>query len=442
MELRQLKYFEKACEQQNFSEAARLLYISQSTLSQQIKQLEEELDVLLFDRIGKRVVPTEAGNAFLPYARKAIQDAESGRQIIRDLKGIETGTLLIGATYSLSGLLTDALAEFTRTYPKIKVEITFATSHELLEALAGGQMDCVLSFRPEGCCGTFETLPLFSSGLYFIVHRSHPLAGVSSMTLKRLSQTPLILPAQGFAVEDPGYQAPAEDGSTVTVAIAPDSQRLQRLEPFAAWNGNDYQDLRLLIKTQGKCTTDHISAAGPWLRFRGHLENISDNLLMGATNAFNDGAANSVLNPLTGSYDKVSAVAKAYKAAGLGSIVVAQENYGEGSSREHAAMEPRFLNVKVVLAQSFARIHETNLKKQGMLALTFAHKDDWNKVREDDTISILGLKEFAPGRPLTVALHHADGTSETFEANHTYNALQIEWFKAGSALNLISKNTK
>lgn len=199
MELRQLKYFEKACEQQNFSEAARLLYISQSTLSQQIKQLEEELDVLLFDRIGKRVVPTEAGNAFLPYARKAIQDAESGRQIIRDLKGIETGTLLIGATYSLSGLLTDALAEFTRTYPKIKVEITFATSHELLEALAGGQMDCVLSFRPEGCCGTFETLPLFSSGLYFIVHRSHPLAGVSSMTLKRLSQTPLILPAQGFA---------------------------------------------------------------------------------------------------------------------------------------------------------------------------------------------------------------------------------------------------
>ena len=250
------------------------------------------------------------------------------------------------------------------------------------------------------------------------------------------------LPAQGFAVEDPGYQAPAEDGSTVTVAIAPDSQRLQRLEPFAAWNGNDYQDLRLLIKTQGKCTTDHISAAGPWLRFRGHLENISDNLLMGATNAFNNGAVNSVLNPLTGSYDKVSAVAKAYKAAGLGSIVVAQENYGEGSSREHAAMEPRFLNVKVVLAQSFARIHETNLKKQGMLALTFAHKDDWNKVREDDTISILGLKEFAPGRPLTVALHHADGTSETFEANHTYNALQIEWFKAGSALNLISKNTK
>lgn len=252
------------------------------------------------------------------------------------------------------------------------------------------------------------------------------------------------LPVQGYAVEDAGYQAPAEDGSTVTVAIAPDSQRLQRLEPFAPWNGEDYEGLRLLIKAQGKCTTDHISAAGPWLRFRGHLENISDNLLMGATNAFlpADQAVNNVLNPLTGTYDKVSSVAKAYKAAELGSIVVAQENYGEGSSREHAAMEPRFLNVKVVLAQSFARIHETNLKKQGMLALTFAHKEDWNRVREDDQISIRGLKSFAPGSPLTVVLHHADGSKESFEANHTYNALQIEWFKAGSALNLISKNTK
>ncbi|WP_417153919.1 aconitate hydratase [Rikenella microfusus] len=250
------------------------------------------------------------------------------------------------------------------------------------------------------------------------------------------------LPAKGFAVDDPGYQAPAEDGSSVEVAISPESQRLQRLEPFAAWDGDDYEDLRLLIKAQGKCTTDHISAAGPWLRFRGHLENISDNLLMGATNAFNGGAVNSVLNPLTDDYEKVSSVAKAYKTAGMGSIVVAQENYGEGSSREHAAMEPRFLNVKAVLAQSFARIHETNLKKQGMLALTFAHKEDWNKVREDDRVSILGLKAFAPGRPLTVVLRHADGTEETFEANHTYNALQIEWFKAGSALNLISKNTK
>lgn len=252
------------------------------------------------------------------------------------------------------------------------------------------------------------------------------------------------LPVQGYAVEDAGYQAPAEDGSTVTVAITPDSQRLQRLEPFAPWNGEDYEGLRLLIKAQGKCTTDHISAAGPWLRFRGHLENISDNLLMGATNAFlpADQAVNNVLNPLSGAYDKVSSVAKAYKAAGIGSIVVAQENYGEGSSREHAAMEPRFLNVKVVLAQSFARIHETNLKKQGMLALTFANKEDWNRVREDDQISIHGLKSFAPGRPLTVVLHHADGSEESFEANHTYNALQIEWFKAGSALNLISKNTK
>lgn len=253
------------------------------------------------------------------------------------------------------------------------------------------------------------------------------------------------LPVNGFAVDDSGYQAPASDGSSVTVAIAPDSQRLQRLEPFAAWDGTDYEGLRLLIKTQGKCTTDHISAAGPWLRFRGHLENISDNLLMGATNAFvtpNGEAINNVLNPLTGGYGKVSEVAKAYKAQGSGSIVVAQENYGEGSSREHAAMEPRFLNVKVVLAQSFARIHETNLKKQGMLALTFADKEDWHKVREDDTVSVRGLKDFAPNVPLTVVLHHADGTSDTITANHTYNALQIEWFKAGSALNLISKKTK
>lgn len=199
MELRQLKYFEKAYEEQNFSEASRLLHISQSTLSQQIKQLEEELDILLFDRIGKRVIPTEAGKAFLPYARKAIQDAESGRQIIHDLKGLETGTLHIGATYSLSTLLTAALTAFTQAHPKIKVNITFATSDELLEQLSEGHMDCVLSFLPEELNGSFDTLPLFSSGLYFIVHQSHPLADVSSVTLKRLSQTPLILPAKGFA---------------------------------------------------------------------------------------------------------------------------------------------------------------------------------------------------------------------------------------------------
>lgn len=253
------------------------------------------------------------------------------------------------------------------------------------------------------------------------------------------------LPKQGFAVDDAGYQEPAVDGTDISVTIAPDSTRLQRLEPFAAWDGNDYEGLRLLIKAQEKCTTDHISAAGPWLKFRGHLENISDNLLMGATNAFNNQAVNDTLNPMASgghTYDKVSSVARAYKAKGLGSIVVAQENYGEGSSREHAAMEPRFLGVKVVLAQSFARIHETNLKKQGMLALTFADKNDWAKVREDDVISVRGLKDFAPGQALTVVLYHADGTMETITTNHTYNALQIDWFRAGSALNLISKNVK
>ena len=218
------------------------------------------------------------------------------------------------------------------------------------------------------------------------------------------------------------------------MAIAAGSNRLQRLEPFAAWDGNDFTDLRLLIKASGKCTTDHISMAGPWLRFRGHLENISDNLLMGAVNKFN-GQTNSVLNTLDGSYDGVSSVAKKYKAKGIGSIVVAEENYGEGSSREHAALEPRFLNVKVVLVKSFARIHETNLKKQGMLALTFADKDDYKKVREEDKISIVGLKEFAPGKPLTAILYHADGTEESFAVNHTYNELQIKWFKAGAALN-------
>ena len=239
-------------------------------------------------------------------------------------------------------------------------------------------------------------------------------------------------PPKGFEVKDNGYVAPT--GKDAEVVINPGSNRLQVLKPFAAWDGKELIEMPLLLKAEGKCTTDHISMAGPWLRFRGHLENISDNMLMGAVNAFN-GKTNSILNQLNGKYEAVSAVAKQYKAKGISSIVVAEENYGEGSSREHAAMEPRFLNVKVVLAKSFARIHETNLKKQGMLALTFADKDDYKKVREEDKISIVGLKEFAPGKPLTAILYHADGTEESFAVNHTYNELQIKWFKAGAALN-------
>ena len=239
-------------------------------------------------------------------------------------------------------------------------------------------------------------------------------------------------PPKGFEVKDNGYVAPT--GKDAEVVINPGSNRLQVLKPFAAWDGKELIEMPLLLKAEGKCTTDHISMAGPWLRFRGHLENISDNMLMGAVNAFN-GKTNSVLNQLNGKYEAVSAVAKQYKAKGISSIVVAEENYGEGSSREHAAMEPRFLNVKVILAKSFARIHETNLKKQGMLALTFADKDDYKKVREEDKISIVGLKEFAPGKPLTAILYHADGTEESFAVNHTYNELQIKWFKAGAALN-------
>ena len=239
-------------------------------------------------------------------------------------------------------------------------------------------------------------------------------------------------PPKGFEVKDNGYVAPT--GKDAEVVINPGSNRLQVLKPFAAWDAKELIEMPLLLKAEGKCTTDHISMAGPWLRFRGHLENISDNMLMGAVNAFN-GKTNSVLNQLNGKYEAVSAVAKQYKAKGISSIVVAEENYGEGSSREHAAMEPRFLNVKVILAKSFARIHETNLKKQGMLALTFADKDDYKKVREEDKISIVGLKEFAPGKPLTAILYHADGTEESFAVNHTYNELQIKWFKAGAALN-------
>lgn len=246
------------------------------------------------------------------------------------------------------------------------------------------------------------------------------------------------MPPKGYAVEDAGYQAPFEDGSKIEINIDPASNRLQKLQPFPEWNGKDYTELPLLIKTQGKCTTDHISMAGPWLRFRGHLDNISDNMLIGAVNAFNE-KTNAVLDTATGEYTAVPALARKYKEAGIGSVVVAEENYGEGSSREHAAMEPRFLNVKAILVKSFARIHETNLKKQGMLALTFVNKEDYDKVREDDKISILGLTEFTPGQNLNVVLHHADGSMESFEAAHTYNEQQIEWFKAGSALNSMKK---
>lgn len=245
------------------------------------------------------------------------------------------------------------------------------------------------------------------------------------------------LPTRGVTSEDNGYIAPKNDPQA-NVTISADSQRLQLLMPFEAWDGNDFTDMPLLIKAAGKCTTDHISMAGSWLRFRGHLENISDNMLMGAVNAFN-GETNSVLNHTSGSYDTVSSVAKQYKAQGVGSIVVAEENYGEGSSREHAAMEPRFLNVKAILVKSFARIHETNLKKQGMLALTFADKADYDKIREDDRLSVEGLRSFAEGKPLSVNIIHKDGTSERIEVLHTYNPLQIEWFKAGSALNYQGK---
>lgn len=243
-------------------------------------------------------------------------------------------------------------------------------------------------------------------------------------------------PPSGFAVEDAGYQEPAKDGSQVEVKVAPDSNRLQLLEPFEPWDGNDIKGMYLLIKAKGKCTTDHISMAGPWLRYRGHLENISQNLLIGAVNYFGE-KTNAVRNQITAEVDKVPDAAKSYRDAGFGSIIVGDENYGEGSSREHAAMEPRFMGAKAVLVKSFARIHETNLKKQGMLALTFANKDDYDKVREDDRIDILDLATFEPGKPLRVRLNHSNGTTDVFEVNHTYNENQIEWFKAGSALNLI-----
>lgn len=246
------------------------------------------------------------------------------------------------------------------------------------------------------------------------------------------------LPTKGFAVEDAGYQAPAENGSSVVVKVDPSSSRLQLLEPFKAWDGENIIGAKLLIKAKGKCTTDHISMAGPWLRFRGHLDNISNNMLIGAVNAFND-ATNKVKSQLTGEYGEVPAVQRAYKAAGVPSVVVGDQNYGEGSSREHAAMEPRHLGVKAVIVKSFARIHETNLKKQGMLGLTFSNEADYDKIQEDDVFNFVDLKEFAPGKPLTVELVHADQSKDVITLNHTYNQQQIEWFKAGSALDLIRK---
>jgi len=248
----------------------------------------------------------------------------------------------------------------------------------------------------------------------------------------------LELPPSGFAVEENGYVAPQEDGSQVEVVVKEDSERLQLLSPFQPWDQQNLMGAKLLIKAHGKCTTDHISMAGPWLRFRGHLDNISNNCLIGAVNAFNQ-KTNFVKNQLTGEYGGVPDVQRQYKKAGIETVVVGDHNYGEGSSREHAAMEPRFLGVKVVLVKSFARIHETNLKKQGMLGITFADENDYDLIQEDDTFNFIDLKDFAPGQPLTIELVHADGSKDTLKAHHTYNAQQIEWFKEGSALNLIKK---
>ncbi|NEW81343.1 MAG: aconitate hydratase [Mariniphaga sp.] len=247
------------------------------------------------------------------------------------------------------------------------------------------------------------------------------------------------LPEHGFAVEDQGLIPPSTDYQGIEITVNPESDRLQLLTPFVPWEGTDLHNLKLLIKARGKCTTDHISMAGPWLTYRGHLDNISNNLLIGAINDFN-GKSNSVKSQLTGEYDAVPATARSYKKAGLGSIIVGDENYGEGSSREHAAMEPRHLGVRVVLTRSFARIHETNLKKQGMLALTFANPDDYNRIREDDSIDVIGLEAFMPDKLLQLILHHSDGSIEDILAVHTYNEAQIDWFKAGSCLNFIKDN--
>jgi len=267
------------------------------------------------------------------------------------------------------------------------------------------------------------------------------LVNADGVSVKLDEPVGIELPVNGFDVKDPGYLAPPADGGTLDVKVNPDSERLQLLVPFDKWDGKDWTGLRLLIKVKGKCTTDHISMAGPWLRYRGHLDNISNNMLIGATNVFNE-KINLVRNPVNGDLDTVPATARALKAAGIGTIVVGDENYGEGSSREHAAMEPRFLGVKVVLVKSFARIHETNLKKQGMLALTFIDKSDYEKIREDDQIDIVGLTTFAPGSKIALVLHHSDGTTEKFNVAHTYSDNQIDWFRAGGALNLIRLQQK
>ena len=248
----------------------------------------------------------------------------------------------------------------------------------------------------------------------------------------------LEMPERGFEVENNGYKAPSADGSKIEINVNPESERLQLLTPFDEWDGKNFSEMKLLIKAKGKCTTDHISMAGPWLRYRGHLDNISNNLLIGAVNYFNE-KTNNVKNQLTGEYLPVPDAARAYKTDGYGSIVVGDENYGEGSSREHAAMEPRNLGVKIVLVRSFARIHETNLKKQGVLALTFASKEDYDKILENDIFNIAGLDKIEPGKTLTLIINHSDGSKEEILVNHSYNKNQIEWFKAGSALNLIRK---
>ena len=250
--------------------------------------------------------------------------------------------------------------------------------------------------------------------------------------------TGMELPPLGFDVKENGYLAPVEDGSSVSIKVSETSERLQLLTPFKPWNGENLTGAKLLIKAHGKCTTDHISMAGPWLRFRGHLDNISNNCLIGAVNAFNE-KTNFVKNQLTGEYGGVPDTQREYKAAGIETVVVGDHNYGEGSSREHAAMEPRFLGVKVVLVKSFARIHETNLKKQGMLGITFSNESDYDLIQEDDTFNFIDLVDFAPGKQLTIEVIHNDGSKDTIVTNHTYNVQQIEWFKEGSALNLIKK---